>query len=103
MFSFLSVSVGTALVAIAAGFMPAIIWLVFWLFEDRRRPEPRHMVVRTFLVGMLAVAVVLPLEKLAVDAGFGPGLPLFFIWAAIEEMTKLGLALFFVLRNSAVD
>ena len=97
------VDIGAGLIALAVGFIPALIWLVFWLFEDRRRPEPRHMIIRTFLLGMIAVPIVLPLEKLAVDAGIPVSFQLFFIWAFIEEAVKFGLALAFVLRNSAVD
>lgn len=91
------------MVAFAAGFVPAIIWLIFWLFEDRRRPEPRRLVIRTFFVGMIAVPIVLPLEKMAVDAGVPVGFSLFFIWSFIEEMTKFVLAGIFILRSSAVD
>ncbi len=96
-------NIGAGLIALAAGFIPALIWLVFWLFEDRRRPEPRHMIIRTFLLGMLAVPIVLPLEKLAVDAGIPVSFQLFFIWSFIEEAVKMGLALAFVLRSPAVD
>ncbi len=97
------INIGSALVALAAGFIPAVIWLVFWLFEDRRRPEPRALVVRTFLVGMLAVPIVLPLEKIVIDLGIPVSFQLFLLWALIEEVVKLAFALFFVLRNSAVD
>lgn len=97
------VDVMAGIIALAAGFIPALVWLVFWLFEDRRRPEPRHMVIRTFLLGMLAVAIVLPLEKWVVDLGIPVSFQLFFLWAAIEEIAKLVLALLFVLRHAAVD
>lgn len=99
----LSISLGSALVAFAAGFVPAVIWLIFWLFEDRRRPEPRKLVIRTFFVGMIAVPVVLPLEKMAVDAGIPVGFTLFLIWSFIEEIVKFILAAIFILRSSAVD
>jgi len=98
-----TVSVGAALAAFAAGFVPAVIWLIFWLFEDRRRPEPRRLIVETFLIGMFAVPLVLPLEKAAIDVGIPVGFTLFLIWAATEELIKFALAFFFVLRNSAVD
>ena len=100
---FASLSPLAVVVAFAAGFIPALIWLVFWLFEDRRRPEPRRLVIRTFLVGMVAVPIVLPLEKLAVDSGISTGFFLFLVWASIEELTKFALALLFVLRSKAVD
>lgn len=103
MFSLFGIEASAALIALAAGFVPALIWMLFWLYEDKRRPEPRHMVIRTFLLGMLCVIVVLPLEKMAVDAGIPVSFFLFLIWAGIEELVKFGLALLFVLRNSAVD
>jgi RsiW-degrading membrane proteinase PrsW (M82 family) len=101
--SFFGVDLWAAIIALGAGFIPALVWLVFWHYEDRRRPEPRHMVIRTFLIGMAAVLIVLPLEKMAVDAGIPVSFQLFFIWAFIEEGAKFGLALLFVLRDSAVD
>ncbi|MEK9176801.1 MAG: PrsW family glutamic-type intramembrane protease [Patescibacteria group bacterium] len=91
------------LIAFAAGFIPALVWLVFWLFEDQRRPEPRRLVIRTFLVGMIAVPIVLPLEKAALDIGIPAGFTLFLVWATIEELVKLGLAFIFILRSSAID
>lgn len=97
------ISVLAIVVAFAAGFVPALIWLVFWLFEDKRRPEPRRLIVKTFLLGMLAVPIVLPLEKAAIDAGIPVGFSLFFVWSTIEELMKFGLAFFFVLRNKAID
>lgn len=97
------VSLTAVFVAFAAGLLPALIWLVFWLFEDRRRPEPRRLVVQTFIIGMIAVPIVLPLEKAAVDAGIPVGFTLFFIWSAIEELVKFALAFALILRNSAVD
>ena len=33
------------------GFIPVIIWLVFWLREDKKRPEPLRRVVLVFLAG----------------------------------------------------
>jgi len=80
--------------ALLGGVLPALVWLLFWLREDRRHPEPRNMIRRTFLLGMLAVVLVLPFQKgvehllptLAV-------LPLF-LWAMLEEIFKLGAAYF---------
>ena len=82
--------------------MPVLIWLGFWLFEDWEHPEPRMRLLFAFLTGMLAVAVVLPFQKVASDMlplGFG----LLAIWALIEEVAKFGLAWLLVLRNRAVD
>lgn len=91
-----------ALGAAGMGFLPIVIWLAFWLFEDWRHPEPRKRILIAFLVGMLAVPLVLSIEGLAVS--FIPyGYLLLFVWAIIEEVVKVGFAWFFVLQNSAVD
>lgn len=95
------------LIAFVAGLIPALVWLVFWLFEDVRRPEPRRLVMRTFIIGMCAVPVVLPLESAMLGvfplSGGQPTFGLLLSWAAIEELVKLVLALLFILRSSAVD
>lgn len=93
---------GAAFGALGIGFVPIIIWLAFWLFEDWRHPEPQNRVSLAFFIGMLSVPVVLSLEGLA--AGLLPyGYTLLFTWAIIEEVVKLGLAWIFILRGRAVD
>lgn len=48
--------------AIAGGLFPAVVWLWFWLQEDAKNPEPKSLVVTTFIAGMLTVPFVLYLE-----------------------------------------
>jgi len=74
--------------AFFGGIVPALLWLDFWLHEDRKHPEPRNLVARTFLLGMLAVLFVLPLQK-GTDVMM-PGLimPAIIIWAILEELFK---------------
>ena len=88
--------------SISMGFFPIAIWLVFWLFEDWRHPEPRRRLLIAFLVGMLSVPVVLSIEGFAVSL-LPYGYLLLFIWAITEELIKLGAAWFFVLQDRAVD
>lgn len=91
-----------ALGASALGFVPVLIWLTFWLFEDMKHPEPRQKLILAFITGMVAVIAVLPLQKAASDImplGFG----LLLVWAAIEEVMKFGLAWVVVLRSKVVD
>src|SRR3990172_4794884 len=45
--------------------MPVLIWLWFWLKEDNDHLEPKGLLFLTFILGMLAVAFVLPIEKWA--------------------------------------
>ena len=53
------------LFALFGGILPALLWLIFWLREDRLHPEPRRFILYVFLTGMLVVPFVLPLEELA--------------------------------------
>lgn len=101
MFSF-----GVVLFALLVGFVPILIWLGFWLFEDRRHPEPKKLILRAFLVGMVSVLAVIPLERFAAEIlrhTAAIGLPLIIAWAAIEETVKWLFAQVAVLRHRAVD
>jgi len=51
------------LAAAAGGILPALAWLWFWRREDSKNPEPRRLIALAFLVGMLTVALVIPVEK----------------------------------------
>lgn len=84
------------------GFLPTIVWLGFWLLQDRRHPEPRGLIFRAFVVGMMCVLLVVPLQKLAADR-LTIGFALIVVWAAIEEIMKFLVAWVAVLRNRAVD
>jgi RsiW-degrading membrane proteinase PrsW (M82 family) len=89
--------------AFFGGALPASIWLWFWLKEDSDHPEPRGLIVLTFMSGMIAVILVLPFQKI-VYSYMSEYTPLtFFIWAALEELFKFGAAYVAALRNKAVD
>jgi protease PrsW len=98
----LGIDLQNVLFAGLAGFIPAAIWLVFWLREDKKRPEPKGLILLAFGAGMAGVIVVLPFQGFA--ANMVPmGFLLILIWAAIEEIAKFGLAWIAVLQRSAVD
>jgi len=84
----------TAIYALLGGILPALIWLAFWLREDYKHPEPRGLILKTFLFGMVAVIIVLPFEK-AVDA-FLPGMTIaaVLLWVILEEVFKFVAAFF---------
>jgi RsiW-degrading membrane proteinase PrsW (M82 family) len=63
--------------------LPALLWLFFWLREDRFHPEPRGLLILTFLAGGLVVFLITPLEQLAVLLGI-QGTPRILFFAAIE-------------------
>ena len=90
------------ILALAGGTIPALIWLWFWLREDRLHPEPRILILTAFLAGMLAVPLVIPFEK-AVSDFFGSGSLVFITWAIVEELAKFFVAWAVVLRRKEVD
>lgn len=91
-----------ALVAIASGVLPTLLWLWFWLKEDEERPEPRGLLILTFLAGMFSVAVVLPLQKLAY-AHIPNETELIAVAGLIEEVVKFLVVMFVVLPTKRID
>jgi RsiW-degrading membrane proteinase PrsW (M82 family) len=82
-----------------SGIMPTFLWLFFWLREDRFKPEPRGLLALTFIGGALAVFLILPLEKVALELGI-LGIEKIFFFAAAEEIAKL-LVVFLISFNSS--
>ena len=74
--------------ALLGGVLPAIFWLWFWLKEDALHPEPRGLIILSFLVGMLATASAYPIEKyIATNIAASDG-ALLLLWAITEESLK---------------
>lgn len=82
--------------------MPSFIWLYFLLKEDARHPEPKTLIALTFIAGMVAVPLALPLEQYAKSHLTGD-LSVFTAWALIEEVLKYAMAAAFILWRNAVD
>ena len=99
--------------AFAGGVLPALAWLWFWRREDSVHPEPRRLIALAFLAGMVAVAVVIPMEKFAASYLKTQDLWLltaastttltFIIWSAMEEIIKYVMAKLTVLRRREDD
>jgi RsiW-degrading membrane proteinase PrsW (M82 family) len=85
-------AIETIIYALLGGVLPALVWLAFWLREDYRHPEPRGLILRTFLYGAGVVVLVLPFQKM-IDV-FLPGMTLaaIFLWVVLEELFKFGAA-----------
>lgn len=89
------------LVAFLGGIVPALLWLTFWLLEDRCEPEPKRYIFFCFILGMLTIPFVLQAEHVAANYVTGP--LLLVLWAAIEEIFKFGAAYLGALRWSVFD
>ena len=96
------INVEPILAAAAGGVLPALAWLWFWRREDSAHPEPRRMIALAFLAGMIAVAVVIPLEKMVQSVIVSTTL-LFTVWSIMEEVLKYIVAQLTVLRSREDD
>ena len=83
-------------IALLGGVLPALLWLAFWLLEDRCQPEPKRYIVLCFFAGAAVVYLALQLERYActylVSGGsctLQPPLLILFVWAAIEEAARV--------------
>ena len=87
--------------ALTGGVVPALFWLWFWLREDRAHPEPKRLIISSFIAGMAVVSLVLPLQRFAMERFDGNDLVV--VWVIIEEVLKYSAALIVVLWNKQVD
>ena len=72
--------------AFVGGLIPSLLWLWFWLKEEEN-PEPKRLLTAVFLLGMLAVVVVLPIEKF-VQVHLSSQNAQTILWASAEEILK---------------
>jgi protease PrsW len=89
-------------VALLFGFLPPLLWLYFWLKEDKLNPEPRIALALTFFTGMCMVVMVIPLQKIVQSFHLADTLQ-YTAWAYIEETAKYLGALLVVLQKKVID
>ncbi|MEK7578972.1 MAG: PrsW family glutamic-type intramembrane protease [Patescibacteria group bacterium] len=88
--------------AILGGILPTLVWLWFWLREDQRHPEPPHLILACFVLGMCAVPLAVPFERLISSVASAP-LWIFVGWAFVEEILKYGAAYIGGMHTQAED
>ena len=88
----------TLATALLGGTIPAVLWLIFWLNENKEQPEPRGLIALTFIAGLIAVLIVLPVQKFLFGIFQNQNL-LIVLWAASEEIFK-AIAVAIVVFNS---
>jgi len=109
------------LLAVAGGFLPTFFWLWFWLQEDRKKPEPRRLIMKAFIVGGFFIAPAFALERFfapgnniveLVSSAYRNNIPFWslvaissplIIWAVIEEFIKYLAARISALKNEQCD
>lgn len=77
----------TLVIAFFGGIIPSLLWLWFWLKEDEEHPEPKRLLAIVFVMGMIAVVVVLPIQKFIQNSVSSYDSQLI-LWASAEEILK---------------
>lgn len=89
-------------VLFVSGIAPALLWLSFWLRQDRFKPEPKGLLALTFLGGACAVFLILPLEQWVKSFGVGESERIL-IFAALEEIAKFSVVFFIDFSSPYLD
>ncbi len=112
---------GIILISLLASFAPVGLWLWFWLHEDKKKPEPKRMIFKTFIVSGFFITIAFCLERLITPdtatiarlqnifhQSFSPALFLaglwpLLAWAFIEEVVKYAAAYAAALKSPDND
>lgn len=89
-------------IALITGIIPTLMWLFFWLREDRFNPEPPGLLILTFLAGAVSVFLILPLAHVAEYFGIKDTQQLLF-YAAAEETIKLLIVVIIDFSSTHLD
>lgn len=97
---------------IILGLIPIVIWLIFFLWQDIKKPEPTKWLIKAFLLGIIIVPIVALIQYgwsllINIDpnhkfqlANFTFSIAIFYLGAAfIEEIAKFFSAFFFLKKN----
>jgi len=84
--------------AILLGVAPSLVWLWFWLKQEEKNPEPKGLITIVFIMGMISVIFVLPIQKF-IQAHVSSYEWQIGLWASSEEIIKY-LAVMAILYKS---
>ncbi len=92
--------------AFIGGIIPSLLWLWFWIKEEENDPEPKGVITAVFILGMIGVACVLPIQKF-IQAHTNSPEDQLVLWAGSEEIIKYLAVLVVLYRtryiNQAID
>ncbi|MBU0612262.1 PrsW family intramembrane metalloprotease [Patescibacteria group bacterium] len=75
------------IIALIGGIIPALFWLWFWLKEAQENQEPKGLLAVCFILGMISVIFVLPIQKF-IQANIDLHQLKVISWASVEEIIK---------------
>ncbi|MFA6300784.1 MAG: PrsW family glutamic-type intramembrane protease [Candidatus Paceibacterota bacterium] len=89
------------ILAFALGIIPSLLWLWFWL-KEQEDPEPMGLLTATFIMGMIAVIFVLPVQKFIQSSVSSANVDLV-LWAGTEEIFKYLAVLVVLYKTNYAD
>ncbi len=88
--------------AFILGIIPSLLWLWFWLQEDKKNPEPKAVLSVVFLMGIVSVIFVIPIQKF-IEAHVGTHELQLLLWATAEELVKYFAVVIVIYRTNLAD
>lgn len=88
------------ILAFLGGIIPSLLWLWFWL-KEQEDPEPKGLLTIVFIMGMVAVVLVLPIEKF-IQNNINSQEGQLILWAGAEEILKYLAVLAILLRTNNI-
>lgn len=89
-------------IALLGGVTPALLWIWFWLKEDKENHEPHFLLILVFIAGALGVIFAIPIERY-INARVSDQRYLIGIWAGIEEVIKFIAVWLIALKSREID
>lgn len=88
--------------AFLGGIIPSLLWLWFWLRQEEKKPEPKGLLTLVFILGMIAVILVLPVQKF-IQANIPNEQWHLVAWAAAEEIIKYLAVIIIIAKTAHAD
>ncbi len=88
------------LYALIAGFAPGVYWLIYFYRKDWQEPEPKLLVVKAYVLGMLSI-----IPAALINTGFfcGPLITPVAVAPVVEETLKFLVLLIFIYPKDEFD
>lgn len=90
------------LIVILFSLVPSIILVGIVLYSDRKSKEPTKNIIICLLSGILTIALAKYVEELVMPY-FANNIILTYVWAGIEEFSKIAIFMLFIFDNKHYD
>lgn len=92
----------SVLIPLLVGFLPSVIWLIFWLSVDREHREPFGLLATCFILGAVGVPVAILIQQ-ALRGVITTAHTQIVVWATIEEIVKFAVFYFVAYKSNFDD